>query len=69
MPLKRAAKAADVNEVIRFMQNSPTAAYLRDCSFHERLMMASLLKCMKKEGVEEIKWGDVSLYLCLCVII
>lgn len=60
MPLKRAAKPGDVTEVIKVMQNSPTAAYLRDCSFHERLMLASLLKCVKREGVEEIKWGEVS---------
>lgn len=43
------------------MQNSPTAAFLRDCSFHERLMLAALLKCVKKEGVDEIKWSDVCL--------
>ncbi|EAU91735.2 replication control protein 1 [Coprinopsis cinerea okayama7 len=26
---------------------------------HERIMLASLIKCVKREGVEEIKWGDV----------
>ena len=41
------------------MQNSPTAAYLRDCSFHERLMLASMVKCIKREGVDEIKWREV----------
>ena len=51
----------DVRRVIAIMQNSPTAGYLRDCSFHERLMLAALLKCMKREGVEEIKLADVSL--------
>lgn len=58
-PLKRTARTEDVKEVIKVMQNSPTAAYLRDCSLHERLMLAALLKCMRKEGVEEIKWADV----------
>ncbi|KAI0047680.1 P-loop containing nucleoside triphosphate hydrolase protein [Auriscalpium vulgare] len=58
-PLKRAARTEDVKEVIKVMQNSPTAAYMRDCSFHERLMLAALLKCIKKEGVEEIKWADL----------
>jgi origin recognition complex subunit 1 len=51
----------DVKEVIQVMQNSPTAAHLRECSFHERMMLASLIKCMKREGVEEIKWGEVRL--------
>ncbi|KAL6301181.1 P-loop containing nucleoside triphosphate hydrolase protein [Sparassis latifolia] len=58
-PHSRTARTEDVKEVIKEMQNSPTAAYLRDLSFHERLMLAALLKCIKKEGVEEIKWGEV----------
>jgi hypothetical protein len=49
-----------VNAVMASMQNTPTAAYLAGLSFHERLMLASLVKCIKREGVEEIKWGDVS---------
>ena len=52
-----------MKQVIKDMQNSPTAAYLRDLSFHERLMLAAILRCVKKEGVEEITWGDVSLCL------
>ena len=58
-PRARMARTDDVKEVIKSMQNSPTAAYLRELSFHERLMLAALLKCIKREGVEEIKWGDV----------
>ncbi|EGN92383.1 hypothetical protein SERLA73DRAFT_172955 [Serpula lacrymans var. lacrymans S7.3] len=54
-----AAKTEDVKEVIRVMQNSPTAAYLRECSFHERIMLASLIKCIKREGIDEIKWGEI----------
>ncbi|KAG7451431.1 P-loop containing nucleoside triphosphate hydrolase protein [Guyanagaster necrorhizus] len=58
-PEKKTASLPTVKEVISVMQNSPTAAYLRDCSFHERLMLAALVKCVKREGVEEIKWGEV----------
>ncbi|TFK49740.1 P-loop containing nucleoside triphosphate hydrolase protein [Heliocybe sulcata] len=58
-PRQRSARTDDVKEVIKVMQNSPTAAYLRDCSLHERLLLAALLKCMRNEGFEEIKWGDV----------
>ncbi|KAG6902579.1 hypothetical protein C0995_014586 [Termitomyces sp. Mi166 len=58
-PERRTARPPDVKEVIRVMQNSPTAAYLRECSFHERMMLASLIKCIKREGVQEIKWGEV----------
>ncbi|KAK0194071.1 P-loop containing nucleoside triphosphate hydrolase protein, partial [Armillaria mellea] len=58
-PDKKMASLPTVKEVISVMQNSPTAAYLRECSFHERLMLAALVKCVKREGVEEIKWGEV----------
>jgi origin recognition complex subunit 1 len=59
-PLRRTAKTDDVREVIKMMQNSPTAAYLRECSLHERIMLAALVKVIKREGVEEVRWGDVS---------
>ncbi|KAG2038961.1 P-loop containing nucleoside triphosphate hydrolase protein [Suillus americanus] len=58
-PKGRPARTEDVKEVIKVLQNSPTAAYLRDCSLHERIMLASLLRCIKREGVEEIKWGEI----------
>ena len=44
---------------IKMMQSSPTAAYLRGLSLHERLVLTSLIKCIKREGVEEIKWSEV----------
>jgi len=57
---KKTAGMREVKEVISAMQNSPTAGYLQELSLHERIMLASVLKCVKREGVEEIKWGDVS---------
>lgn len=70
-PKRRMARLGDVKEVIQVMQNSPTAGYLRECSFHERMMLASLIKCIKREGVEEIQWGEVisSLFLYNCSLI
>ncbi|KAF8513451.1 P-loop containing nucleoside triphosphate hydrolase protein [Hysterangium stoloniferum] len=56
----RIVKMSHITQVIEAMQNSPTAAYLRDCSLHERIMLASLLKCVKREGVEEIRWDDIA---------
>lgn len=64
---KKTAGMRDVKEVISAMQNSPTAGYLQDLSLHERIMLAAVLKCVKREGVEEVKWGDVSrLFLVGC---
>lgn len=59
---RRTAEIRDVNEVQKVMANSPIAAYLRECSFHERMVLVSLIKCVKREGVEEIKWGEVGIY-------
>jgi hypothetical protein len=59
-PRRRTARTEDVKDVIKVMQNSPTAAYLRECSVHERMMLAALIKVIKREGVEEVKWGDVN---------
>ena len=52
-------KAPHIREVVQLMQNSPIAAFLRDLSFHERIMLASLISCAKREGVDEIKWSEV----------
>ncbi|RXW21306.1 hypothetical protein EST38_g4564 [Candolleomyces aberdarensis] len=56
---KTTAGANHVSKIMSIMQSSPTAGYLQDCSLHERIMLAALIKCVKREGVEEIKWGDV----------
>jgi origin recognition complex subunit 1 len=53
-PYKRAARADDVKDVIRDLQNSPTAAFLRSLSLHEQILLAALLKCVRRAGVDEI---------------
>ncbi|EKM58737.1 uncharacterized protein PHACADRAFT_207509 [Phanerochaete carnosa HHB-10118-sp] len=58
-PQKRTARTDDVKQVIRDMQNSPTAAYLRELSFHERLLLAAILRCVRREGVDEVRWADI----------
>jgi origin recognition complex subunit 1 len=64
-PAQKVVTLANVNKIVAVMQNSPTAAYLRECTLHERVMLASLLKCVRKAGVEEIRWGDVRPFLHL----
>ncbi|KAF9227182.1 P-loop containing nucleoside triphosphate hydrolase protein [Gyrodon lividus] len=58
-PKGKTAGMEDVKEIIRVMHNSPTAAFLRELSLHERIMLAALVKCVKREGVEEIKLGEI----------
>ncbi|KAF9559279.1 P-loop containing nucleoside triphosphate hydrolase protein [Agrocybe pediades] len=59
LPTKSTVKIPHIKEVVQTLQNSPTAAFLRDLSFHERVMLASLIKCVKREGVEEVKLSEV----------
>jgi origin recognition complex subunit 1 len=58
-PLRRAARTDDVKDVIRDLQNSPTAAFLRALALHERILLAALLKCVSRTGVDEIPWADL----------
>lgn len=58
-PYRRTARTEDVKDVIRDLQNSPTATFLRSLSLHERIMLAALLRCVRRSGVEEIPWVEV----------
>ncbi|KAH8826677.1 P-loop containing nucleoside triphosphate hydrolase protein [Flagelloscypha sp. PMI_526] len=58
-PERKTVMIAHINKVAGMMQNSPTAAYVRECSMHEQIMLASLLKCIRKFGVEEITWSEI----------
>jgi origin recognition complex subunit 1 len=55
----KTVKIPDIKRVIESMQNSPTAVYLTNCSEHEKIMLASVLKCIRKNGIEMIRWGEV----------
>ena len=59
-PSRRVARTDDVKDVIRNLQNSPTTAFLRSLSLHERILLAALLRCVRRTGVYEIPWTDVS---------
>ncbi len=60
-----AMKVSSITGDARRVLDICRSAYLRDCSFHERLMLASMIKCMKREGVEEIKWNEVCIIIAL----
>lgn len=64
--MPKPATVSDVKQTLQtiLMQTntnySITSSFIRDCSLHERIMLAAIVKCVKREGVEEIKWGEVS---------
>jgi origin recognition complex subunit 1 len=49
-----------VKDIIRNLQNSPPTAFLRSLSLHERILLAALLRCVRRTGACEIPWADVS---------
>ncbi|KAI6105020.1 P-loop containing nucleoside triphosphate hydrolase protein [Pisolithus croceorrhizus] len=56
---ERCGEARDVQSALAALQRSPTAAFLDTCSLHERIMLAALIRCVKREGVEEVRWGEI----------
>jgi origin recognition complex subunit 1 len=56
----RPATINDVMEVISLTQNTPTAGYVAQCSFHEKAMLAASLMEVRWTGVEEFTWAKVS---------
>lgn len=58
--LRREAKIKDVEEVVTEAQNTPTARFVEGLGWHEKVMLAACLKCVRWKGVEEIAWKDVS---------
>ncbi|KAL4262528.1 ORC1 family protein [Pleurotus pulmonarius] len=65
IPPPKPATVSDVKQTLQtiLMQTntnySITSSFIRDCSLHERIMLAAIVKCVKREGVEEIKWGEI----------
>ena len=55
----RSAETRDVTAALSAMQKSPTAAFVAGCSLHEKIMLAAVVRCVKRKGVDEIPWGDV----------
>ncbi|KAG8904591.1 Origin recognition complex, subunit 1 [Tulasnella sp. 403] len=56
----RVVKMPEVTAVIKAMQNSPNAVFVKECSFVERVILAALIKSVRRGGVNEVKWGDVA---------
>lgn len=56
---RKTATQKDVNEIIIGVQSSPAFALVRSCTFHQRVMLAAILKCIKKTGLEAVKWDEV----------
>ncbi|KAG8820385.1 Origin recognition complex, subunit 1 [Serendipita sp. 400] len=52
----REATIPDIMQVISLTQNTPTAGYIAQCSYHEKTMLAAALMEIRWTGVEEFTW-------------
>lgn len=49
----------EMSAVLRAMTSSPIALYIKQCSLHQKMMLAAMLRCVRREGVSEIPWRSV----------
>jgi origin recognition complex subunit 1 len=50
----------DMQMVLKALTSSPVALFLKQCTVYEKIMLAAVLRCVRREGVPEISWLNVS---------
>lgn len=50
----------DMAGVLKAMTSSPIAMFVKQCSLHQKMMLAAMLRCIRREGLSEIAWRSVS---------
>lgn len=53
---RKAVTARDMVQVLNAMSSSPVAMYLKTCSVQQKMLLAALVRCVRREGVPEITW-------------
>ncbi len=46
--------------VLKALTSSPVALFIKQCSVYEKIMLAAVLRCVRREGVPEVSWLSVS---------
>ncbi|KAJ9123931.1 hypothetical protein QFC22_000722 [Naganishia vaughanmartiniae] len=49
----------DMAAVLKAMTSSPVAMFVKQCSLHQKMMLAAMLRCIRREGLSEISWRSV----------
>lgn len=52
--------AREMMAVLNQMSSSPVAMFLKNCSEQQKMMIAAMVRCVRREGVPEISWRSVS---------
>jgi origin recognition complex subunit 1 len=45
--------------VLNAMSSSPVALFIRQCSPQQKMLLAALVRCVRREGMPEIAWHHV----------
>lgn len=53
---RKPVTARDMVSVLNAMSSSPVAMYLKSCSVQQKMLLAALVRCVRREGVPEIPW-------------
>jgi origin recognition complex subunit 1 len=51
--------AKEMMAVLNQMSSSPVALFLKQCSLQQKLMLAALVRCIRREGVPEIRYRSI----------
>ena len=55
----RPVNARDMVAVLNAMSSSPVALFIRQCSPQQKMLLAALVRCVRREGMPEIPWRAV----------
>jgi origin recognition complex subunit 1 len=50
----------EMQAVLALMSSSPVSLFLKQCSVQQKVVMAAVLRCVRREGIPEISWRSVS---------
>lgn len=51
--------AREMMLVLNLMSSSPVSMFLKGCSVQQKMMLAAVVRCVRREGVPEIPWRSV----------
>lgn len=60
-PAPHPVNPKEMMAVLNLMSSSPVAMFVRSCSLEQKVMMAAVVRCVRREGVAEIAWRSVSI--------
>jgi origin recognition complex subunit 1 len=59
--LRKPVSAKEMMAVLNQMSSSPVAMFVKSCSEQQKMMLAAVVRCVRREGVPEISWRSVRL--------